>query len=359
VVVPANTKAPASSPSPPTSPPLTASDVAISVPDTRVYLPELPDVFPPPPFSPSHPAFVALSSTAIEESRRLRAKAEQEVAMIISRKVSDLENAEKHLREQTQALWLAFRAGLEQTQVASDVQDVQRDNARSSMTSPTAVSATVIRNFMPARGSVSRPASAAATPPRPSALSASLATSGFHHPAARQDSPSGVAMRPSPSSQLPSPSASPSSSERAGFAKSVGIRRNMDKSLDIATSVRYVSVLEEEMQRGRPEVVPLSTVEEDEATGQEAKLAMQNSTDVPDENGNERGTGTTARASKPAAGDALPQSPPRKPLKDGDTTKKRKVKFEAEPAVVTISPGQPVDGQDAYREANPLEPEGM
>ncbi|KAJ7872065.1 hypothetical protein B0H13DRAFT_2059786 [Mycena leptocephala] len=156
------------------------------------YLAHLPPLFLPPPFTPGHPVFVHLAGQ--------RAAMEHEMAEIMRAKSAQLAHTESRLKRQVEVVWRRFREGL-QTVEQLDASSLASPRSPRSPTprsasgnmgtpaSPT-ISGTpvaVVRDFVPQPvAPTTRPAQAR---PAISSLSASLVSSGFHHPRAAQQEP--------------------------------------------------------------------------------------------------------------------------------------------------------------------------
>ncbi|EPQ59003.1 hypothetical protein GLOTRDRAFT_135997 [Gloeophyllum trabeum ATCC 11539] len=332
-------------------------------PASRTYLPPLPPIFPPAPFTPSHPTFSHLASFAREESTRIRSQAEEYLATVTQAKVDEINRLEEDLRRQVELLWRKFRKEILKIEVEVDgVRDKplgRRRNsgsrARSSSSGPRAVNGTVpvsIRSFVPAHSLSST--SRVSSPPRPrapSALSTSLASSSFQHPRAQEDCRSSEAR----SQGLQSAVADETSSEDSlgdnatngrgipsrARSQSVPTRikgdpsnsilspfhRNMDPSKDVATSFRYFANLDEHM--GTSEPTEGGAVEQTKAPGSPKGTKA-------DANNVDKGEGTSAL---PQARKSRSKSRTRdgSPSKEDDLKTRRKVTFNVEPAVVTIT----------------------
>ena len=218
------------------------------------YLEKMKPLFPPPPFTPSHPVFAHLADTAAARSATLRAEAEESITRIVKDRMDELEKAEGELREQVDALWLKFKTTVdaikkdrERPKTASSAaragQEPASDTARPS---PVA-----IKEFVPVAVSPAR----ALSPPRISALSASLAASSFHHPRALSESHASaretngsIHSRSSQSSER-SGSATFHLPSRESATNVLQFPRNIDDNLNTAASFKYFVDLEQEMQR--------------------------------------------------------------------------------------------------------------
>lgn len=339
------------------------------------YLPNLRTIFPPAPFTPSHPVFVHLSSLAADKSQALRTDAESYIAEIVKEKVAEIEKAENELRSNVEALWRCFREGLgkvEQERSRSSTRTPQQTkdsgnwqegtDAGSSKPSPTLV---LIRDFnpVPSPRRVASPTFA----PRVSSLSASLATSGFHHPRAqaRQGrsalphvvSTTNESLRsPPPYSSNPS---SPRSSESysslsSPSSKSLSLRasldgptylepfrRNMNQANDTATSFRYFTILEADTMRTHqkdwePKVGTAhgAALNSDDASHNDAETSqIQRKT--------ERSNSSGSRSSKERSSSARRKTEINETSEtngqENSSKGKRKVTFDVKPEVVTIA----------------------
>lgn len=334
-------------------------------------------IFPPPPFTPSHPVFVHLSSLAASKSQALRTNAESQLAELVKAKVADIEKAENELRRQVELIWRGFREGLgkvDEGRSSSGSRATSRRKssgnwqedveAGSTQPSPARIS---VREFNPV--SSPRRVASPSHAPRLSSLSASLATSSFHHPRAQIDQ-SGSALpqqslrtteipySPPPYSSNPS---SPSSSKdysslSSPSSRSLSIRasedgptylepfrRNMDQSNDTATSFRYFTILEADSARTR---------QKETQTNGKGEAGQESSNEVGDESQaskvykkgkkTEKSTSSEPRSRKATSKadgvskDSERNAPSESQTPDTPTKGKRKVTFDVNPNVVTI-----------------------
>ncbi|CCO30621.1 hypothetical protein BN14_04651 [Rhizoctonia solani AG-1 IB] len=168
----------------------------------RSFLPTLPPLFHPPPYSPSHPVFVRLSKTASITSAQYRAQAERAIEAFIEAQVAEVLEKERHLRGQVEVIWSRWRESWKQEADSESPSEGHH---------PTLSGVVPVREFSPTRVSESGPVSVqgSAAPqaiptrrtsvhtPGPSMLSQSLRQSNFIPP------PQPVASTPSP--QFPTP----------------------------------------------------------------------------------------------------------------------------------------------------------
>ncbi|KAG6910152.1 hypothetical protein DXG01_012911 [Tephrocybe rancida] len=290
-------------------------------------------VFLPPPFTPSHPVFSYLASYAAKESEAFRNAAEEHMAEQLKLKTSEIESADVELRRKVNALWRKFREGVNRIQQETGQQSARRASGSGSreravvnglepMATGT-LSASTVRNFIPT--SVSRPRSSSPPAPRVSALSASLATSSFHHPRARSTATSPPPTHHRASSNMSngtSHSGSTAASSTIAVPQSVdtvlNMRRNINDGVDTATSYRFFVTLEEDMARlrGRAQTKKSDAPDQTQAAG--PSHAPVNKDDDTEKQEN------------------LPTDVPVSPSRAGDKKGKRKVTFDEKPAVVTI-----------------------
>ncbi|KAJ2974572.1 hypothetical protein NUW54_g11872 [Trametes sanguinea] len=245
---------------------------------SKRHLPELPPLFLPPPFTPSHVVFSHFSSLAAEKSEKMRDEAEEYIAQVTQQKVAEIRKAEAILKEEVNLVWSKFREAVQLIDETGALKKAPLPLRRrgsvsghtKALSSPApGTSASVrITSFEPTPSPPPRNSSRTRQPP-PSALSASLKSSGFHHPDAQKQL-NGTAPAPRRSVDLGPPSRarsrssggradSPSTASTRTAAVSIdpeasireAYRREMDESKDIATSFRYVMDLEAQMEEAR------------------------------------------------------------------------------------------------------------
>jgi len=321
-----------------------------ALPEPEAHLPTLPPLFLPPPFTPSHPAFSYLSSIANSESQAIRGAAEEYLARVTQEKLDEIRAHETRLRQQTESLWSQFRQGLgifggdKKDHQGHGRKDGGKWNGHGHSPSPGAL--VTINEFVPTPALHQRSNGGDLTP-KASALSTSLATSGFHHPRERgTQNPS----NPSSSPQLPVISAIPETTQSPSTASSTTMtnyikadeandilepfKRDMSDSKDLATSLLVLN-LEAEMERrrrpSRPETVPESSVlgaQPHDTTA--AEVTQPNEDTTPAINGVDRDLTRS------------PQQNPDQSASETETTSpkakkgKRKVTFDVQADVVTI-----------------------
>ncbi|RDB20100.1 hypothetical protein Hypma_012852 [Hypsizygus marmoreus] len=219
-------------------------------------------VFLPPPFTPSHPVFIHLSSLAAKESQAVRDAAEDFMTEQLKLKISEIEKADAELRRNVESLWKKFREGLSHIQEERSQNNHRRPSTSGSRErstpngtkSSTYGSPIPIRNFVPSVVSPVR--TSPPSIPRVSALSASLATSSFHYPRGRAGRTS-----PSPSGRSASVISNGSSQSNSstliappiteGNNNVLQFPRNINESVNTAVSYQYLVNLEEDMARHR------------------------------------------------------------------------------------------------------------
>ena len=255
------------------------------LPPPQPYLSGLKPVLPPPPFTPSHPAFLHFSELASERSRKLREAAEQDLAQLVASKRAHVEQVEDTLRREVEFIWRSFREGtnkFERDRSQSSRQRTSlskdRDNPPPMTTEPPSPgprkAAVAIRDFAPVVTQSVKTRATMLPTPRVSILSASIATTTFHHPMAMQDPaqfPPDVNLGRDPQDPFSSdPSSSGSSESRTlstqstSSSKAISLRpetegtripqpfkRSIDPARDRATSLKYHTILEADLARAR------------------------------------------------------------------------------------------------------------
>lgn len=337
-----------SAPNTSTTVPLSTLSSRLSIPASHTFLPSLPDFLPPPPFTPSHPIFYHLSSLASAHSSRARATAEKRVEEFAKQQLAEVEAEEGKLKDQIERLWINVREELKKYERERDGDLVATWQARRRSMSPRGRSSSlshspaVIRDFAPSTYSGRRLSRSSA--PRQSALSASLATSTFHHPRVRQDDPPAASVvsesrnnmsSPPPYASNPtSPVGSNSSSDSTSSSiVARSLRRNMNGSIDTAATYRWYVIEEQEAARRKAkERRRREGQEEANKTNQETTAHAK--TGVLEQN-TKSGNGEV----KPEADDAPKASGEVATIEQSKVEGKkgkRHVSFKTEPAVVTI-----------------------
>lgn len=287
---------------------------------------------------------------------------------------------ESEFKKEVELLWSKWRDSIDQIEAEAAQRGrpawTKRRHSNAVWTSPTrpgpgpgpnGTPASIrVTDFVPMASPPKRVASPA-TPTAPSGLSTSFATSSFHHPAAlrtqterhaptsgQRQEPSGSNSPPPYSSNPPSPLTesqilSPATASSRTMALPINgetsirdpYRRNMDESIDIATSFKYVLDMEahmEEMQKQQERETEL----EEEAIAEQANVAAER---VP--------RGRSPRTSKSAIKKPKQKVDSKSPTqskrsgsrsgngdKDGEVTTpskgKRKVTFDVKPEVAII-----------------------
>ena len=320
-------------------------------------LPDLPDIFPPPPFTPSHPVFVHLAAVAAGESEKRRASTEEYLQQVLREKLAELQAAEAKLKRDVDQLWTNFKDVVNKHEDNDSSAPRLRLRQRQSGSRGRGAAASVrLTDFVPA---VSPPPRQIHRPSAPaqSALSASLATSNLQSVMRHRDrdsSPSASSRSPTRVARTDSPSTASSKTLGMPINGEAEIReahrRNMDESVDVATSFRYMMDFAQHIEAARaPPTVP-EVAEEDEE-----------SNDVPSPSTSTVPRGRSPRASKSAIkkpkanGEAAPKHEDKQSSsvpngaengapKEVDTTPtkgKRKVTFDVEPNVAIIADVEP------------------
>ncbi|KAJ3966436.1 hypothetical protein EV361DRAFT_935209 [Lentinula raphanica] len=246
----------------------------------RYQLPPIPPVFPEPKSTRS--LFTVLAAIATRHSHDLRSEAEEYIDRIVKEKVEEIKRAEAQLKRHVLALLTAYSDGIkkaEQEQSTLQGGSSQTEPAKESASSPpvspstpvfSGVPSSVIRDFIPMRITpspvtpatpakpTSGPSRNAASPPstnslpRVSALSASLATSSFHHPKARADGPSPTSTSPPDPSRATVSDADSFQSLQSASSATLIQQRRISEDMDTLASYRFLQ-LEEEMKKRETE----------------------------------------------------------------------------------------------------------
>ncbi|KAH8106021.1 hypothetical protein BXZ70DRAFT_410512 [Cristinia sonorae] len=352
------------------------------------HLPALPPLFLPPPFTPAHAVFRHISTIANEESMKLREDTEATLRKIVQEKVTELQAAEHKLKQETELLWINYKQNVAEVAPTVNghrvnsisVKTHQSIPSRSGTVSPVAgpvnafPTSVRIHEFVPSP-SLPRRASGVTSPIHQSALSSSLATSSFQHPRAQAESYrrngssppsySTNSSRTSSRSSTTSALSPTTASSRTLVAPVDGVssireahRRNMDQSLDIATSFKYQVDIEAEMaanRADRAEVEEIGRVTEDtvQVSSQPEQPAASGSNVPP--RGRSPRTSKSAIKKPKTNGSSTSPSTKRSTSGEGDearhtpTKGKRKVTFDVKPEVAIISPNGPSHRLDESR----------
>lgn len=286
---------------------------------------------------------------AREESQARRTAADNFVAEIIRQKTAEIESGDAAIRKQVEALWRTYKESIKEAQGEaptpraigrSSSRSRERRSGRGRSASPAPTHGTpVVRDFVP----VSVPARRTFSPStRPSALSASLVTSGFHHPKAQQDSTSSGAKTPDSETETTTLSnkseatlVQPPPSEVISILQ---FRRNVNETMNTEQSYRYFRNLEEDMARAKKQR------EEAEAS---ARAANQQLIDTPERVAPDATAVSTVAEVRETLGEiqeaptlateASNSDPLDRPAERGREKKgKRKVTFDVEPDIMAI-----------------------
>ncbi|KIP07675.1 hypothetical protein PHLGIDRAFT_127453 [Phlebiopsis gigantea 11061_1 CR5-6] len=336
------------------SPPQSVRPSSPTLPES--ILPHLSELFPPPPFTPTHPVFVHLSSLATAESEKLRASAEEHLRKVLQEKISEVQAAETKLKQDVERIWDNFKHVVQKLE-GGDV-TLPRIGLRTRRSSsrgrgPTA-SVRVI-DFVPTPSPPARQTSRAAAPAH-SALSASLATSTLQNAMWQR----GRSRSPGASNRSPARTIRPDSPSTAS-SKTLGMpingeaeireahRRNMDESVDMATSFKYMMDIGAHIEAARIPPAVQEEADEDEA---QADVPSPSTSAVPRGRSPRAGKSAIKKAKPNGDVDAVKEagSPVRNgtdnsPPKETTTpTKgKRKVTFDVKPdvAIISTAPSKP------------------
>ncbi|KAI0327749.1 hypothetical protein GY45DRAFT_1327182 [Cubamyces sp. BRFM 1775] len=359
-------------PKPPAAATAEKDDVTSKVPDARGpseqskrHLPDLPPLFLPPPFTPSHIVFSHFSALATEQSQKLRDEAEEYIAQVTQQKVAEIRKQEAALKEEVNLIWSKFRDSVRLVEetglMTKSALPLRRRGSVSGHTrtvsSPApATSASVrVSTFVPTPSPPARnPSNSRA--PAPSALSASLKTSGFHHPDAQKQA-NGSASASRRSLDFGPPSRARASPTRPGSTRADSLstassrtvaipvdaeasireayRREIDESKDVATSFRYVMDLEAQMEQSRLDAEEEHVPPPVASTSQAAEAVVASAS-----------RGRSPRVHKSAIKQAQPAEQPKsedgaksaaaEDNKESAGKGKRKVTFDVKPEVAII-----------------------
>ncbi|KAJ7639357.1 hypothetical protein FB45DRAFT_905382 [Roridomyces roridus] len=357
-------------PSPPPSPQPTTIEDGPQV----SYLADLPPLFLPPPFTPAHPVFVHLSSLAKAESDAQRAAVESYVANVMRAKSAELAQSESRLRHQVETVWRQFRQGLESVEHSDSAAALASPRSprspvphysgnMGSPSSPTRSHTPVERvlDFVPMHVPPIRQNRPAAL----SSLSASLATSSFHHPRTEEQLALPSPDRPeSPRTAVSGSSITLAGSPRAGAfslprrildegASVLQFSRNHNEDINTAASFRLFQSMEEDMARHKQaRERQLQDRENAEVQAPVASTSADGSSAVAQAgpstvNGNgqnhaEKKNGLTESHADGARGEGS---------SGGKGKQKKVVTFQSQPAVVTIKREVDAEKEEEARRA--------
>ena len=286
-----------------------------------------------------------LASVANEESQNLRGAAEQRIADFVKAEVAAIEAKEQSLRQQVEVFWTTYKDHLNalQGEPSKQTLNVPRSHVSHSGFGPGGLGAAIsnssvsIRNFDPVP--ISPPLSPLSSGPRTSALSASLATSTFHHLNTNEARTHSSGNSGSASSHTLSttysrsptlvPDAVPVASNNV-----LQFKRNINDDINTQASYRYFVNLEEDMARYKRSQELALKEQQAEASKQVQQAPTQaGSSGV---NGNlKHKTVVQATKSQTTMEDGSARHEETILPRERDKGK-RKVTFDVEPAVMTI-----------------------
>ncbi|KAF9487354.1 hypothetical protein BDN71DRAFT_1458615 [Pleurotus eryngii] len=311
--LPPSPKAAAQRLTPITTPPITTPSPQLP----KEHLPERSPLFPPPPFAPLHPVFTHLSAVASTQVDKLRVEAEESIAKFVRNKVAELDHVESVLREQVGCLWKMYQIGSSELRPVADAlpTPVRHNSGKETSTHPQA--STPIRDFVPSPVPPTRPMSATATK-QISSLSASLATSTFHHPHALEDNKS-ESMLQSVVSNPPPASIFVANLQTVNGSNVLQFPRNTNDDINTAASYRFFLNLEEEMARKKQR--------QERAKNESKPSQLAPAVAARDKPSADQG----GAAGKGVTGETHGQDKDK-----GKRKERRKVTFDVQPAAVTI-----------------------
>ncbi|EJD48593.1 hypothetical protein AURDEDRAFT_112994 [Auricularia subglabra TFB-10046 SS5] len=328
-------------PADPSLPPPPASQTATAAPAYAMNPLPTPALFAPPPFSPSHPAFAHLAKRAQARSEHLRHRAEAEIAALINARLLELDAADRALKSEVEAIWRAFREGwraaVDRIPVATRSEDplalVHANSTMSFDDRPALITR---------RPSLGRAYSVQSQQlPQVSLLSASLRQTGFRVPPHVPERAPGDDRSPSPppydddsDDNDDDPSRPPRYDGFSASSLPAQIRRNMDPTLDISTSVRIESALAKQQQ---------AADEQERRARKERRNRKKAQQEQERESVNVPRSSTSAAPAPPS----VVVSPPRASAikangtPEKDKGKRKVVTFEEEPEVLVIQQPAP------------------
>lgn len=209
----------------------------------------------------------------MKASEHLRSLAEEQIAAIVRDKLAELEEVDDGLRHDVEELWRKFveNLGDVEKQIGPKLGETRRRDSSRGLSLSTSTPLVAVRNFVPTPSTAPRMLSPSSSRSRVSSLSASLATSAFHHVRRVQGPTEGHERSPSGSPRSPPPySSHPSSLDSAEGSISSSLKsppvlsprmngdsimqpfkRSMDEARDTAVSFRYFTILEADVARAR------------------------------------------------------------------------------------------------------------
>ncbi|KIL70399.1 hypothetical protein M378DRAFT_67776 [Amanita muscaria Koide BX008] len=225
------------------------------------YLEKIKPLFSPA-FTPSHPVFQHLASKASTESKILRSETEEYITRVVKEKRAEVERAEDELRDQVEAVWFKFKMTVDNIKKEKDKPKAPsrpfppRGSHEVAIPDSPQGPRVAIREFVPVSTPPARISPSEGT--RPSALSASLATSSFHHPKAVADAQAPAREQNGSNHSQSSSSTADSatlvrSPSREGASNVLQFRRTNDDTLNTAVSFKYFLDLEAEIERKKKE----------------------------------------------------------------------------------------------------------
>ena len=306
---------------------------------TQTYLPALRSLFFPPPFSPTHPIFVHLSSIANQESQNLRVTAERRIADFVKVEMAVIEQREQRLKHQVEVLWTMYRDHLNTLQEEPSPNVARSLVSHSGSFGPGGLgaimnnpSSVTVRNFNPVPISPLSPPSSVT---RTSALSASMATSTLHN----LNTIKARSRLPAQSSGFYGPASShtPSTRSKSPVPGSdvLQIRRNVNDAVNTQASYKYFVNLEEDVARyKRSQEVAMKEQQEAEVGKRAQQASCQGDSSGINTNGNSKYKTAQKTTFQTPTEDGSAKYKETTLPRGRDKTK-RKVTFDVEPVVMT------------------------
>jgi len=298
------------------------------------YLPDIPPVFLPPPFTPSNQVFIHLADVANTQSQSLRTEAEGRIQNFIKAEAAEILDKERIIKSQVLCYWKEFKQHLGELQLDMSTRKARSptrhgDHGPNGFVSVGSASSAV-RSFEPTPSSSEGRHAMSPLQPRISALSASLATSTFHCPEEGRVRSSEIECTSPGSSDdrtLDSRSVSSTlvqSTSHGEVTNVLQFRRTINDDINTQASFRYFA-LEEEMERSKR----AKELESNQDTEND-RVPSSSTSKSPEIDTNKRPQATEGTTVEGSERQSEP-SPQR-----GRDKGKRKVTFDVKTAVVAV-----------------------
>ncbi|KZT62103.1 hypothetical protein CALCODRAFT_277536 [Calocera cornea HHB12733] len=176
----------------PDSTPATPIDPYIPSLALEPVLPKIPALFPPPPQTPSHPMFQHLAMLASSTSNEARQKAEDELSVLVRKRVEELQQLDTRLRREVELLWSSWRDSRQSYSASARNETDLRRQRDADAPAPSSPSISRVTEFIPSAAtrdsSTERSRAMSRETSSVSLLSMSLRTGGIlYRPSAQVD----------------------------------------------------------------------------------------------------------------------------------------------------------------------------